>query len=201
MFRITNIGRMRINRDGEGIRTLILTADCPLRCKYCINPHTWNGKARIQEFDAEGLYEKISLDRLYFISTNGGVTFGGGEPLLYAEDILHFKRLCKSEFSVYAETSLNVPEENILIASKCVDRFIVDIKTMESDKYSAYTGGNLSRALSNLTLLIQRTGAECIKVRIPVIPGFSSYEDQKNYQEKLIEYGIRDFDCFTYSRR
>jgi len=40
---ISAIGRHRFDIDGKGIRTLIVFSGCPLRCKYCINPYTWDG--------------------------------------------------------------------------------------------------------------------------------------------------------------
>lgn len=200
MFQITTICRLRINTDGEGIRSLVVTHGCPLRCRYCINPETWNGHMRGMAMTASELYDELSLDRPYLIATNGGVTFGGGEPLQYAKDIQGFKALSGDDYTLFAETSLNVPKENVRIAASCIDRFYVDIKTMDAVSYQKYTGGKLERALQNLKVLLNLTGPERIVVRIPRIPDYTFEEDQWRDQKRLSAMGIEKFDLFTYYR-
>ena len=126
IFKISAIDRLRIRTDGDGIRTLILLRDCPLRCRYCINPFSWNEGKGYREYAAQELYDKVCIDRPYFMATGGGITFGGGEPLLQSEQIMEFYSLCRNEFNLYAETSLHVPRENVEITAKCVDQFYVD---------------------------------------------------------------------------
>ena len=198
MFHISNICRLRIHSDGEGIRTLIVTGGCPLRCKYCINPHTWNGTRIFQDFDAEDLYKTISIDRPYFMATNGGITFGGGEPLEYADDLLEFYQYCRREFSICAETSLHVDERKVIEASKCIDLFYVDVKTLDASKYKKYTGGNLSVVKSNLIKLLHEVGPERIIVKIPVIPLLTSEQEQRDYKNTLTRMGFKQFECFKY---
>ncbi len=199
MFRIAQICRLRVNTDGEGVRTLIAAAGCPLRCRYCINPHTWNGKGRVRLLSAKELYDEIRLDQLYFISTGGGVTFGGGEPLLYASDIAGFRELCGDEYTLYAETSLAVPWEAVSTAASCIDRFYVDIKAMEPDQYRLYTGGDLTLAIDNLRRLLEISDPDHIVVRIPRIPGLTSAADQQRSKEKLEGMGVQHFQLFSYT--
>ena len=199
MFQISGINRLRINTDGEGIRTLIVVHGCSLQCKYCINPQTWKSQEGIRTLSAAELYDEIILDRLYFISTRGGVTFGGGEPLLYADQIAAFKELCEGKFTIFAETALNVPAKNVEAASKGVDRFFVDIKAVDKKKYQAYTGGQLAVTIENLKYLLQMVGSERITVRIPIIPGLTTPEEQLHYRNIMKEMGITRFDLFNYS--
>ena len=77
------------------------------------------------------------------MATRGGVTFGGGEPLLYVDQINEFRTLCRNEFSVFAETSLYISKTAVLTAASCIDHFIVDIKSADPVVYKAYTGGEL----------------------------------------------------------
>jgi len=77
--------RHRIATDGVGVTTLVCFHGCPLRCKYCINPFSFAPDTRRADMTAEQLYQKVKVDELYFLATGGGITFGGGEPLLYPE--------------------------------------------------------------------------------------------------------------------
>ena len=87
---VSAISRHRFEIDGTGIRTLIVFSGCSLKCKYCINPYTWNEPQKSVSYNAEELLKKIFVDSIYFEATHGGVTFGGGEPLLQAEFIAEF---------------------------------------------------------------------------------------------------------------
>lgn len=183
--------------DGEGIRTLVLVAGCPLRCKYCINPFTWDGTKKDDYLTARELVESVQVDRLYMLATNGGVTFGGGEPLLYPELIMEFRDLCDPDLTINVETSLNVDYANIELLADVVDRFYVDIKTMDRDIYAAYTGGELSLVIENLNRLL-KIEQDNIVVRIPTIPEYTDKKSQWQSQKALRKLGVKYFDLFEY---
>ena len=86
------------------------------------------------------LYEKVKIDDLYFLVTGGGITFGGGEPLLYSDFIAKFRNICGSAWKIYIETSLNVEREHVSTLVGIVDDWIIDIKDWNEDIYSHYTG-------------------------------------------------------------
>ena len=59
------------------------------------------------------LLDELMLDNLYFLATGGGVTFGGGEPLLHSEFIDEFCHIKPAEWNVNIETSLNVSRSHL----------------------------------------------------------------------------------------
>ena len=196
---IIGIQRHRIDSDGEGIRTLIGTAGCSLRCQYCLNPQSWDyHRCTPKIVSLEHLYEIVSIDNLYFLTTNGGVTFGGGEPLLHTERIGHFKKLCPSGWSIWAETSLNVPERKIPLAAEIFDHFIIDIKTVDPDIYKRYTTGDFSVMYANLKMLCSLVSPEKISIRIPIIPGYTAEADQQWAKAEIATLGITDIELFRY---
>ena len=66
--------------DGPGIRFVIFFQGCPMRCKYCHNPDTWQvGGGR--EVSVEDAVKEALKYKSYF-GTKGGVTATGGEPML-----------------------------------------------------------------------------------------------------------------------
>lgn len=184
--------------DGDGIRTLILMDNCLLRCAYCLNPSTWNGTDKPMMMSAEDVYSCICIDRPYILATNGGITFGGGEPLLYPELINEFRRICDSDMTLYVETSLHVPWGNIEEIVDSVDRFYVDIKSMNPEVYHEYTGGDLNITKKNLSMLIQVKGADAVVVRVPEISGFVDQKKQQDSKNLLMKMGVRRFDLFKY---
>ena len=193
---IVTCSRLRM-QDGDGITTLVCFHGCPLRCKYCLNPFTLKDETKFKTMTPVELYQQVKKDSLYFIATGGGVTFGGGEPLLRTDFIKAFTALCDG-WHFCAETSLNVPPEHIETAASCIDFFIVDCKDTNPEIYKAYTGRDNKQMLQNLRRLLELAGPDRIQVRIPLIPGFNTEEDQHRSKEFLQNLGITRFDLFPY---
>jgi len=198
VFPTAAISRLRMATDGEGITTLVCAWGCPLRCKYCLNKFTWDENTKVRRYTPQELYDKVRLDSLYFEATGGGVTFGGGEPLLHADFFPAFRALCGTGWKLYAETSLCVPEEKIRTAALVLDGFIVDIKDTDPAVYRSYTGREGSTALDNLRLLITLTDPAKIRVRLPLIPGYNTEENRNSSEAILRKLGITDIDKFDY---
>ena len=195
---IAGVSRLRIAVDGEGVTTLVGFMSCPLRCRYCLNPQTLTLDTPHKEMTPEELYGEIRKDGLYFLATGGGVTFGGGEPLLRPDFIRAFRSLCGPDWKLNAETSLNVPEENVKALIPVLDNWIIDIKDMDPDIYSRYTGRDNARVLGNLRLLAEAGLADRCTLRIPLIPEYNSDEDRDNSIRELKALGFKDFDKFKY---
>ncbi|MBR4959888.1 MAG: radical SAM protein [Clostridia bacterium] len=198
VFPTAAISRLRMATDGEGITTLVCAWGCPLRCRYCLNKFTWDESTKVRRYTPQELYDKVRLDSLYFEATGGGVTFGGGEPLLYADFFPAFRALCGTGWKLYAETSLCVPEEKISTAARVLDSFIVDIKDTDPAVYRSYTGREGSTALENLRRLITLTDPAKIRVRLPLIPGYNTEENREGSEAILRKMGITDIDKFDY---
>ena len=195
------IGRHRMETDGDGIRSLVVFAGCPLRCKYCINPYTWDNSKTAVVYTPEMLLQKVSVDSVYFQATKGGITFGGGEPLLHARFISDFIDIAPDSWNYIVETSLSVPFENIAALADKIETFVVDIKSMDANIYRNYTGAESEVALNNLVSLIKLVGTDRIIVRVPVIPGYADEKSQALSIKKLNNLGITQIDSFTYKTK
>lgn len=195
--KIFGISRHRLTVDGEGVTTLVAFNGCPLRCKYCLNKTSWDmDKGR--DYTPELLFEEVKIDQLYFLATHGGVTFGGGEPLLQVEFIKAFRELCGPQWQILVETSLNVPFENVQTIDPILDGYIVDIKDMNPEIYQAYTGKDNSIVLTNLEWLLKHGDPNRIMVRVPHIPEFNTDEDVAKSIARLKAMGVVDVDEFQY---
>ncbi len=199
--KIIGIARHRLSTDGDGVTTLVAFYGCPLRCHYCLNPQSLGDGSRFREYSPEELYAETRIDELYFIATNGGVTFGGGEPALRPEFIRAFRELCGPSWRLTLETSLNVPQENIEILLPVVDSWIVDIKDIDMDIYRRYTGKDNSRVLLNLRLIAETDRQNDCIIRLPLIPDYNTDDDREESRKALSSLGYTKFDLFTYKIR
>ncbi len=199
--KIIGIAWHRLSTDGDGVTTLVAFHSCPLRCQYCLNPQSLDDGGRFRDYSPKQLYAETRIDELYFIATNGGVTFGGGEPCLRPQFIREFRELCGPEWQLNLETSLNVPNANIEALLPVVNTLIIDIKDMNHDIYRDYTGQSNALVLENLRLIVEAgRQSDCI-VRIPLIPGYNTDADRENSRKALEALGFTRFDLFTYQIR
>ena len=72
--------------DGPGVRFIIFFAGCPLRCKYCHNPDTWDMMKGKQYTADELLDEAITYPEYW--RTKDGITMSGSEPLAQIDFLL-----------------------------------------------------------------------------------------------------------------
>lgn len=197
---LIGLSRHRIGVDGAGVTTLVAFHGCPLNCKYCLNPQALSPEGVWKRFSPEELFRAVSKDDLYFRATGGGVTFGGGEPLISCKEILLFRNICMNhgkKWKINIESSLNVPHVFVEVIEKAVDHWIVDIKDMNPAIYKAYTGKDNDSVIRNLQYLINKNAK--VSVRVPIIPGFNTESDVEKSILTLQQMGIKDIERFTYT--
>lgn len=191
MSDVMSVSRLRLGSDGDGIRTLVGFHGCPLNCRYCANRHCHNLETPRADFTADELVNLLSLDEPYFFMTGGGVTFGGGEPLLQADFIHEVCQKINKRWHCIIETSLYVDWEQIEVVADDIDFWFVDIKDTNDEIYKSYTGQSNQKVLSNLKNLVDLVGADKICVRLPLIQGFNTKKDR----EKSIEHVMKQIDA------
>ena len=203
MSRFYSIGvdRLRMATDGEGVTTLAAGHGCPLACRYCLNPQCLRQNGITDVFSSpEALYKKVKQDDLYFEATGGGITFGGGEPLLQADFIRDFILLCKKEgrnWHFNLETSLAVPNASLAMLDGLIDLYAADCKDMNAEIYRAYTGREPTERDENLRYLA-KTCPDRVIVRVPLIPGYNTEDDRSRSADLLHAMGFSRLDLFSY---
>lgn len=105
------------------------------------------------DYDINPLIEILIKDVALFRETQGGVTFSGGEPVLYAQELAPIlTKLKENDINIAFETSLVVPEVNISLLRPYVDYWIVDLKLQPQMKlYSEEYMGLISNNLYYIT--------------------------------------------------
>ncbi len=140
----------------------------------------------------------VKKDNLYFRATGGGVTFGGGEPGLYATYISDFRCICGKGWKLNLETSLNYPTRFLEKLQSVIDYFIIDIKDMSPTIYRNYTGVDNEQVQKNLKYLVRLNRTKDVTIRVPNIPGYNSEDDVEASIGILNAMGYTDIDKFTY---
>lgn len=196
MFDFYRIMRHRIGVDGEGVTSLIGLMGCPLACKYCLNKKMLMDK-RHYEISAGDLLGMVMQDACYMIATNGGVTFGGGEPLLQYKDIIEFAKIKPDWMHINIETALHAPSEIVRGLLPYVDHWIVDIKSLDKDVYEQYTRGSLKEMSRSLGVLADCVPEKCT-IRVPIIPGFKDKAIAVSEEQLLRDKGFENIDVFEY---
>lgn len=139
--------------DGPGIRFVVFTQGCRLRCLYCHNPDSRDlagGRAvRVSE-----LIDEILPYRAYLDASGGGVTISGGEPLLQPEFVAHLLQACQS---LGLHTALDTSGFADLATAQQVlphtDLVLLDIKSFDPNLYHRLTHVDLEPTLRLATHL------------------------------------------------
>lgn len=196
---ILAIDRHRMQTDGKGITTLVALAGCPLACPYCINKEVLADEKRVEWLAPQELVERLAIDHCYFLYTGGGVTFGGGEPLLHSELLRTFADSCPGEWNINIETSLNVPMYKLEPLLNGRFSFIIDVKAMQPHIYQAYTGKGNVQVIRNLQEVCKRLSEEKFVVKLPLIPGYSTGQEVEESKERLQGLGIPPENIAVFS--
>jgi len=149
------------------------------------------------------LFEIIAADKEYFDITDGGVTFSGGECMLYPEFLAQIAKKCKeSGISVAIDTAGCVPYSSFEAILPYADLFLYDVKCLDSDLHKRGTGVDNATILENLERLIK--AKKHIIVRIPCIPGFNEgaeVERVKEFcKERTLEFEVLEYHSLGESK-
>lgn len=126
--------------DGPGIRFVIFTQGCPLRCQYCHNPDSW-------EYNTDNLKSVEDILNQYngvkeFCT--GGITVTGGEPLVQIDFVTElFKKAQEKEIHTALDTSgllFNSSNTNkIDELLKYTSLVMLDIKHIDDEEHKKLT--------------------------------------------------------------
>jgi pyruvate formate lyase activating enzyme len=169
--------------DGPGIRCVIFTAGCPLRCLYCANSDCRsqeNGKP----IGVDELMTEIQKYTPYMNASGGGVTVSGGEPLTQPEFVAELFRRCKAlNIHTALDTSGYCDLQTAIPVLEQADLVLLDIKSFQPDTYRRVTGVALEPTLAIANHL--NTLGKPVWVRYVLVPGLT---DEQSNLEGLADY-------------
>ena len=127
--------------------------------------------------------EDVEKDRLFYETSEGGMTLSGGEPL--SQSIFSLELLNEAKrrgLHACVETSGYCPADVMKAAAQNTDLFLFDIKETDVALHKEFTGVDNTLILKNLELLAGLR--KPVILRCPVIPGCN---DRQGHFEKLAE--------------
>lgn len=173
--------------DGPGIRFVVFTQGCPMRCKFCHNPETWsfgsgdaaNGAG--YEISASDLLAKALRYKTYW-GKDGGITVSGGEPLAQLDFMLEFFTLAKAagvhtciDTSGVTFSRNGATFEKIERLMKVTDLLLVDIKHIDGTAHKELTGHGNENIIDFFRYLDEIH--KPIWIRHVLVPGISDNDE------------------------
>lgn len=120
----------------------------------------------------EEIMAMIDLDQAFYLQSEGGVTFSGGEPLAQPELLAELLSACKARgYHTTLDTCGHAPWETLARLLPDINLVMYDLKLMDPVLHQHYTGVTNEVILRNLTNLA-RSGKP-YWVRVPVIPSIT----------------------------
>lgn len=168
--------------DGPGLRYVIFTQGCLLRCQFCHNPDTWAfGKGEGTEVSVSSLLDDMK-DYLPFLqASNGGVTVSGGEPLLHIDFLIELFTECKklgihtaidSSGGCFTRKGRFIQSLDRLI--ELTDLVLLDLKQINDEKHRILTTISNKQILDFARYLNEKRVP--VWVRHVLIPGITDNE-------------------------
>lgn len=148
-----------------------------IKCGTCAEKCYANAKKLIgREVTIRDLMETIEKDRIFYINSGGGVTIGGGEPVMQHEFVEELLRICQeSNIHTAIETCGYGKWEEIKGVFAHVDQVFFDLKAMDPGLHQELTGVKNDIILEN-AMHVVKTCREVV-FRIPLIPGYNDSKE------------------------
>ena len=122
------------------------------------------------------LMGELLKDRVFYETSGGGITFGGGEPMMQVDFLLEVLPRCKAAgLHVALDTCGAAAWERYERALPWVDLALLDLKLMDAGRHKSATGISNDLILENARRIASRDMP--MWIRTPVIPGYTDDVD------------------------
>ncbi|MBO4824161.1 pyruvate formate lyase activating enzyme [Lachnospiraceae bacterium YSD2013] len=171
--------------DGPGVRYVVFMQGCPMRCKYCHNPDTWEVNAGTL-MESDYIIEQYERNKGFY--TDGGITVTGGEPLLQIDFIteLFEKAKAKGIHTCIDSSGITFNPNSPEVVAKfdklmpLTDLVMLDIKHIDDEHHFELTKQHNAGILAFAEYLSEK-GVDTW-IRHVVVPGIT---DDDEYLYKL----------------
>lgn len=192
--------------DGPGIRYVIFTQGCLLRCQFCHNADTWEiGSGK--KMSVSEIVDDLRSYLPFIESSGGGITVSGGEPLLQIPFLIELFKECKkigvhttidSSGGCYSSAPLFQQQLSELL--QYTDLILLDLKHIDRKKHIKLTGLPNDHILEFAKYLSQHNIP--IWIRHVLVPGITDEPEDLRQMGNFIRTlnNVQKIDILPYHR-
>lgn len=173
---IMQIQNFSVN-DGQGIRTTIFLAGCPLRCAWCANPEGQRQQNPMTRWVETGeVLQEVERQAIFYRFSQGGITFSGGEATAQPDFLRELTdQFYDRGYDLALETCGHFTFDRLAPTLRKMNLIFMDLKHIDPVQHRRFTGVDNALILENL----QRAGALGVPlvVRIPVVLGVNGDDE------------------------
>jgi len=153
-----------------------------------------------REMSIEEVVREVEKDRLFYESSGGGVTLSGGEVLAQKRfSVQLLKEFRHRMLHTAIETSGFAPWEQVREVAEACDLVLYDLKHMDPDMHTRYTGVSNELILENAKKLAQIK--EELIFRVPLIGGVNTdSENIRALADFVKRTGVEEVHLLPYHR-
>lgn len=149
------------------------------------------------EYQADDLALELEKDRVFFESSDGGVTLSGGDPILQHETTLQtLKKLMKDGIQTALDTCGLCDSQELLALLEYTDLLLYDLKLADDSRHRHFTGSGNTLILENLKMVAEyihsHSGRPRLWIRTPLIPGATADKENINALGSFIAANLGD---------
>jgi pyruvate formate lyase activating enzyme len=153
-------------------------------------------------WSSEALVQELIRDKVFFETSNGGVTLSGGEATYQPEFAIELaKGLQKEDIHVALDTCGYCSEKVLRDFLPHVDMVLYDLKIMDPAKHKKFTGTSLDTVLKNARIIAESKTP--VWIRTPVIPEHTDDEENIRAIARFIIENIptaERYDLLAFNR-
>lgn len=192
--------------DGPGIRYVVFTQGCLLRCQYCHNADTWEiGKGKVMTSDE--IVKDLESYLPFIESSGGGITVSGGEPLLQPDFLIDLFRQCKErgihttlDTSGGCYTMEEGFQHKLNELMRYTDLVLLDLKHMDEPAHRKLTG----RSNANILLFARYLAEKNVPVwiRHVLVPGVTDHAAHLESMSRFIHsmQNVKKIEVLPYHK-
>jgi pyruvate formate lyase activating enzyme len=154
-----------------------------------------------QFYTVDDLMQILIRDQEFW-GSNGGVTFGGGEPTFQSEFLLAVLAECRSCYiHTTVETSAYTNINFLTKVLKWTDAMFIDIKHTDSAAHRFGTGVDNKLILQNIEEVARCDWDGRLVIRIPIVPGYNDTIDNlQNTAAFMTKLSLKEVNLLPFHR-
>lgn len=118
----------------------------------------------------DALFSELMKDKVFYDTSGGGVTFSGGDPMLFGSFLKELAAKLKAEnVQVAVDTAGHYMPKRLKEVAEYTDIFLYDIKAYDESIHRECTGVGNKLILNNAKILVEL--GKALIVRMVIVPG------------------------------